>query len=323
MQGRDAEQVLQWLCTADVAVPIGRTVYTGVLNARGTYEADVTVTRVAHDQYLWVTGAASVVRDRDWITRHVGADQQVSVTDVTGAYAVLGVMGPGSRALLQSLSRADFSDDAFPFSTSREVDLGYCTVRATRITYVGELGWELYVPAEFAVSVFDLLVVGRRGHGLANAGYYAINALRLEKGYRAFGTELTPDYNPVEAGLLFATKLKTDIPFLGREAVEAARSAGVRRRLVSFVLSDPDVMMWGGELLLRDGLGTGQVTSAAFGTTVGSCVGLAYVWRRDGEIVTPEYLEGGEWQVDAGGVRVGVAVSLKAPYDPTSERIRS
>ena len=323
VQGRDAEVVLQWLCTADVAVPIGRTVYTGVLNARGTYEADVTVTRIAHDQYLWVTGAASAVRDRDWITRHVGADQQVSVTDVTGAYAVLGLMGPGSRALLQSLSRADLGNEAFPFSTSQEIDLGYCTVRATRITYVGELGWELYVPAEFAVSVFDLLTSAGAEHGLANAGYYAINALRLEKGYRAFGTELTPDYNPVEAGLLFATKLKTDIPFLGREAVEAARAAGVHRRLVSFVVEDPAVMMWGGELLLRDGLGTGQVTSAAFGTTVGSCVGLAYVWRRDGGVVTPDYLDGGDWAVNVGGVRVGVSVSLKAPYDPTSARIRS
>jgi 4-methylaminobutanoate oxidase (formaldehyde-forming) len=323
VQGRDAEAVLQWLCTADVAVPIGRTVYTGVLNARGTYEADVTVTRIAHDQYLWVTGAASPVRDRDWIMRHVSADQQVSVTDVTGAYAVLGVMGPGSRGLLQSLSRADLGDEAFPFGTSQEIDLGYCTVRATRITYVGELGWELYVPAEFAVSVFDLLTSAGAQHGLTNAGYYAINALRLEKGYRAFGAELTPDYNPVEAGLLFATKLKTDIPFLGREAVEAARAAGVRRRLVSFVVEDPAVMMWGGELLLRDGLGTGQVTSAAFGTTVGSCVGLAYVWRRDGEVVTPDYLEGGDWAVNVGGVRVGVSVSLKAPYDPTSARIRS
>jgi heterotetrameric sarcosine oxidase gamma subunit len=323
VQGRDAEAVLQWLCTADVAVPIGRTVYTGVLNARGTYEADVTVTRIAHDQYLWVTGAGSPVRDRDWITRHVSADQQVSVTDVTGAYAVLGVMGPGSRGLLQSLSRADLGNEAFPFGTSQEIDLGYCTVRATRITYVGELGWELYVPAEFAVSVFDLLTSAGAEHGLANAGYYAINALRLEKGYRAFGAELTPDYNPVEAGLLFATKLKTDIPFLGREAVGAARAAGVRRRLVSFVVEDPAVMMWGGELLLRDGLGTGQVTSAAFGTTVGSCVGLAYVWRRDGEVVTPDYLEGGDWAVNVGGVRVGVSVSLKAPYDPTSARIRS
>ncbi len=323
VQGRDAEAVLQWLCTADVAVPIGRTVYTGALNARGTYEADVTVTRIAHDAYLWVTGAASVVRDRDWIVRHTADDQQVSVTDVTGAYAVLGVMGPRSRDLLQSLSRAEFSNGAFPFGTSQEVDLGYCTVRATRVTYVGELGWELYVPAEFAVSVFDLLSSAGEAFGIANAGYYAINAMRLEKGYRAYGPELNPDYNPVEAGLLFATKLKTDIPFLGREAVEAARAAGVRRRLVSFAVDDPAVMMWGGELLLRDGVGTGQVTSAAFGTATGSCVGLAYVWRPDGGVVTPEYLAEGEWQVNVGGTRVGASVSLKAPYDPTSERIRS
>ena len=322
VQGHDAETVLQWLCTADVAVPVGRTVYTGVLNARGTYEADVTVTRIALDQYLWVTGAASVVRDRDWITRHVSADQQVSVTDVTGAYAVLGVMGPSSRALLSSVSRADFSDAAFPFGSSREVDLGYCTVRATRLTYVGELGWELYVPAEFAVSVVELLTSAGTDVGLANAGYYAINALRLEKGYRAFGTELTPDYNPVEAGLLFATKLKTDIPFLGREAVEAARAAGVRRRLLSFTLEDPEPMMWGGELLLRDGVGTGQVTSAAFGTTVGSCVGLAYVWRPDGGVVTKDYWESGTWEVNVGGQRVPARVATSAPYDPTSERVR-
>jgi 4-methylaminobutanoate oxidase (formaldehyde-forming) len=294
-----------------------------VLNARGTYEADVTVTRVAHDTYLWVTGAASAVRDLDWIVRHVREDQQVSVTDVTSSYAVLGVMGPASRELLQSVSRGDFGNEAFPFGTSQEVDLGYCTVRATRVTYVGELGWELYVPAEFAVGVLELLSEAGAAFGLAHAGYYAINALRLEKGYRAFGPELNPDYNPVEAGLLFATKLKADIPFLGREAVEAAHSAGVRRRLVSFVVDDPEVMMWGGELLLRDGLGTGQVTSAAFGTTTGACVGLAYVWRPDGEIVTPDYLADGSWQVNVGGALVAARVSLKAPYDPASERIRS
>ncbi|HEX2704309.1 MAG TPA: FAD-dependent oxidoreductase, partial [Candidatus Lustribacter sp.] len=277
VQGRDAEAVLQWLCTADVAVPVGRTVYTGVLNARGTYEADVTLTRLAHDCFLWVTGAASPVRDHDWVVRHVGAGQHVAVTDVTGAYAVLGLMGPRSRTLLQSLSRADLAHEALPFGSSREIDLGYCTVRATRITYVGELGYELYVPAEFAVSVFELLTEAGAGLGLANAGHYAINALRLEKGYRAFGAELTPDYTPVEAGLLFATKLGTGIPFLGRSALVAAKAAGPRRRLVSFLLDDPDAMMWGGELLRRDGLGSGQVTSAAYATTLGACVGLAYV----------------------------------------------
>jgi len=323
IQGRDVEALLQWLCTNDVAVPVGRTVYTGVLNARGTYEADVTLTRLAQDEYLWVTSSGSVIRDRDWIERHIAADQHVSVSDVTSAWAVLGVMGPGSRDLLQSLSRSDFSNESFPFGTSREVDLGYSTVRATRITYVGELGWELYVPAEFAVGVFTMLQEAGAEVGLRNGGYYAINALRLEKGYRAFGTELTPDYNPVEAGLMFAVKLRTDIPFLGRAAVEAAKADGVRRRLVSFLLDDPEAMMWGGELLLRDGAGTGQVTSAAYGTTLGRCVGLAYVWRQDGGLVTNEYLETGAWSINVSGTVIGCTVQLAAPYDPKSERIRS
>ena len=323
VSGRDATTLLQWLCTADIDCAVGRAVYTGVLNERGTYEADVTVTRIAHDEYLWITGSASVNRDRDWISRHIGPEQQVSVTDVTGASAVFGVMGPRSRELLQSLSSADLSNEAFPFATSREIDLGMSTVRATRITYVGELGWELTVPAEFAVGVFELLAEAGSEFGLANAGYYAINALRLEKGYRAFGTELNPDYGPVEAGLLFATKLKTNIDFLGRKAVETAKASGVRRRLVSFILDDAHAMMWGGELLLRDGVGAGQVTSAAFGTTIGSCVGLAYVWRPDGAVVTPDWINEGTWQVNIGGTVVSMRVQLGAPYDPKSERVRS
>ena len=248
--GRDAEQVLQWLCTADVAVAPGRTVYTGMLNAHGTYEADITVTRLSADEFLLVSSAATTERDKDHITRRMPAGAHASLVDVTSAYAVYGVMGPRSRELLSLLSRSDLSDEAFPFGSSREIDLGYATVRATRITYVGELGWELYVPAEFAVGAYEDLMTAGAGLGVANAGYYAIESLRLEKAYRAFGRELTPDYNPAEAGLLFACKLKKDIPFLGREAVEQARAAGPRRRLVSLVLADvgQDTMIWGGEL---------------------------------------------------------------------------
>src|SRR5262249_789181 len=171
-------------------------------------------------------------------------------------------MGPRSRGLLAAVSPADLSDEAFPFRASREIDLGYFTVRATRITYVGELGWELYVPCEFAVGGYELLSAAGARCGLVNAGYYAIEAMRLAKGYRAFGRELTPDYNPVEAGLLFACKLGTGIPFAGREAVEKAKADGPRRRLVSLVLDDPGIVMWGGELILRDGVAAGQVTSA-------------------------------------------------------------
>ena len=231
-------------------------------------------------------------------------------------------MGPRSRDLLSRLSRADLSDEAFPFGTSREIDLGYATVRATRITYVGELGWELYVPAEFAVGAYEDLIAAGAGLGLVNAGYYAIESLRLEKAYRAFGRELTPDYNPVEAGLLFACKLKTDIGFLGREAVERARAAGPRRRLVSLVLADPAAMIWGGELVLRDGVAVGQVTSGAWGETLGACVALAYVRHPDGEVLTPDLVRAGEYQVNVGGRRYPAAVSLRPPFDPASDRIR-
>src|SRR5260370_644230 len=214
--GPDAEQALQWLCTADIGVPPGRTVYTGMLNTRGTYEADITVTRLSADEFLLVSSAATTERDKDHITRRIPADRRASLVDVTSAYAVYGVMGPRSRELLSLVSRSDFSDEAFGFGASREIDLGYATVRATRITYVGELGWELQVPAEFAVGAYEDLMAAGASLGLVNAGYYAIESMRLEKAYRAFRRALTPHYNPVEAGLLFACKLRTDIAFLGR-----------------------------------------------------------------------------------------------------------
>src|SRR5688572_25918462 len=242
LQGPDATSALQRLCTNDVDVAVGRIVYTQMLNPRGGIECDLTVTRLGVDAYLVVTIAAAAGHDADWIRRGL-AGARVSLTDVTSAYTVLGVMGPRSRELLSRLTPADLSTSAFPFGTTREIELGYATVRATRITYVGELGWELYVPTEFAVGVYEDLMAAGAVLGVAKGGYYAIESMRLEKGYRAFGRELTPDYNPVEAGLLFACKLKTDIAFLGREAVEKAKAAGAKRRLVSFLAGDPEAMM--------------------------------------------------------------------------------
>jgi len=307
---------LQWLCTADVDVAPGRVVYTGMLNARGTYEADITVTRLGAEEFLIYSSAASTERDLDHLRRRLPAP--VAVVDVTGAYAVFGVMGPSSRALLSSVSSADLSGDGFPFGTSREIDLGYATVRATRLTYVGELGFEVSVTAEEAPGVYEQLIRA----GAANAGYYAIESLRLEKGYRAFGRELTPDYNPVEAGLLFACKLKTPVGFLGRDAVERARAEGPRQRLVSVVLDDQDVLAWGGELLLRDGEPAGLVTSAAWGAALGASVGLAYARRPDGGTVAPDWLRSGRWQVNVGGQVCEARVSLRAPFDPDGERVR-
>ena len=320
--GRDAEQALQWLCTADVGVEPGRTVYTGMLNARGTYEADITVTRLSAHEFLLVSSAASTERDKDHITRRMPAGCHASLADVTSAYAVYGVMGPRSRELLSRLSRSDFSDKAFPFSTSREIDLGYATVRATRITYVGELGWELYVPAEFAVGAYEDLMDAGAGLGLVNAGYYAIESMRLEKAHRAFGRELTADYNPVEAGLTFACKLNTDISFLGREPVEKARADGLRRRLVSLVLPDPDVMIWGGELVLRNGIAVGQVTSGAWGETVAGCVGLAYIRHPDGDVLTRDMVRAGSYQVNVNGRLYPATIHLRPPYDPEGERVK-
>ncbi len=333
--GPEALTALQWLCTADVDVPPGRTVYTGMLNAAGRYEADITVTRLTADQFLIFSGAASTERDLDHIGRRLAAGGSggssprastaagsgTQIVDVTSAYAVYGVMGPRSRELLSRISRADLSCEAFGFGQSRQIDLGYATVRATRLTYVGELGWELCVPAEFAVGVYEDLMAAGADLGAVNAGYYAIESLRLEKAYRAFGRDLTPDYGPVEAGLLFACKLKTDIGFLGRDAVEKARAAGPRQRLVSIVLDDPGVMMWGGELLLRDGTAAGLVTSAAWGATIGASVGMAYVRHQGADVVTPDYLRSGRYQVNVGGQVCGARVSLRAPFDPDGEKV--
>jgi heterotetrameric sarcosine oxidase gamma subunit len=322
MVGSDAEAALQWLCTADVGVEVGKSVYTGMLNERGTYESDVTVTRTGADEFLIISSAATTERDKDHIRKSMPAGTNASLVDVTSSYAVFGVMGPRSRDLLATLTTADLSDTAFPFSTSRQISLGYATVRATRITYVGELGWELYVPAEFAVGVYEDLQRAGARFGAAPGGYYAIESLRLEKGYRAFGRELTPSENPVEAGLLFACKLTTDIAFLGREAVEKARAEGPRRKLVGFRVDGPDAMLWGGELVMRDGAVAGQVTSAAWGQSIGSCVGLAYVRAADGSIINADWVKAGSYEVNVGGRLYPISVSLRPLYDPTNERIR-
>ncbi|EAP97655.1 putative dehydrogenase protein [Janibacter sp. HTCC2649] len=315
--GADAASTLQWLCTADVDVPVGRTVYTAMLNARGTYEADVTVTRVGAQEFLVVSSAATTDRDLDWMRRHAPIGAAVTVTDLTSAMAVFGVMGPRSRELLSALSPDDFSDTAFPFATSRDVRLGRATVRATRITYVGELGWELYVPTDLAAGVFG----GVGGVEVVPAGYYAIEAMRLEKGYRAFARELTTDWGPVEAGLTFACKLRTSIDFLGREEVERAKARGPERRVASVVVADPTAYLWGGELVLRDGLPAGQVTSAGWGAALGRSVGLALVGDRASGTATADWIASGRWQVDLAGERLDAQVTLRPPFDPDSLRL--
>jgi 4-methylaminobutanoate oxidase (formaldehyde-forming) len=323
VRGPDAEAALQYLCAGDVAVPPGRTVYTPLLNDRGGYEADVTVTRLRWDEYLLVTSSAQGIHDLDLLRRGLPAGLHAEFFDVTSSYAVLSVMGPRSRALLDGLSSSDFGAASFPFGHSRDVDLSGLTVRATRLTYVGELGWELYVPSEMAVAAFERLTEAGQEAAPQLAGYYAIESLRLEKGYRAFGRELGPDTSPVEAGLGFTCKLGTAIPFRGREAVEKHKAQGVSRRLVSLVVSDPAAYAWGGELLLRDDEPAGFASSAAFGHTLGRTVLLGYVERRDGGRADRAWISQGRYQVAIGGELHAASVSLKPPYDPSGMRIRA
>jgi glycine cleavage system aminomethyltransferase T len=323
VRGADAEAALQFLCSNDVAVPPGRTVYTALLNDRGGYEADVTVTRIRWNEYLLVTSSAQGVHDIDLLRRGAPSGLHVEFFDVTSSYAVLSVMGPRSRALLSTLSGDDFSGEAFAFGASREVDLGGLTVRATRLTYVGELGWELYVPSEVAAAAFERLTDPANAVSPKLAGYYAIESLRLEKAYRAFGRELSPDTTPVEAGLSFACKLGTSIPFRGRDVVERQKAEGVSRRMVSLTVADPDAYAWGGELLLRDDEPAGFASSAAYGHTVGRTVLLGYIERRDGGVADRDWLGEGRYQVAIGGERYDATMSLRPPYDPAGERIRA
>ena len=322
LEGPDAEAVLQLLCANDVAVAPGRMVYTGMLNERGGFESDLTVTRLGADAYLIVTGSAQTTRDAHWIRRHIPDGARAALTDVTGAYAVLGVMGPRSRDLLSRLTRADLSNAAFPFAASREIWLGRALVRASRITYVGELGWELYVPVEFAAGVYDALHAAGAGDlGLADAGYYAIESLRVEKAYRAWGRELTTDDTPLEAGLGFAVRFDKAAPFIGREALLAQRAGPLAKRLVSFVLDDPEALPLGDEPIWSDGRIVGSTSSAAYGHTLGRAVAMGYVTRSAG--VDAAYLSRARFEIEIAGDRFAARGSLKAPYDPDGLRVKS
>ncbi len=327
VQGPDAWLALQWLVANEVPSSPGATVYTGMLNERGGYESDFTITCIDDGQYMVVTSSASAVRDRDLIERELRRrNLRCTVTDVTPMFAMLAVMGPRSRELMQRVSTARFDNASFPFGTSQEIDVGYATARATRLTYVGELGWELYVPVEFAVGVYEQLLDAGRDLGLANAGYYAIDSLRLEKGYRAWGRELTPEINPFEAGLSFAARLDKDGGFRGQAALVALKGAGgaaaVKRRVVSIVVEAPHTNLWGNELILRDGEAVGFVTSAAFGHTIGKPVALGIVSNSNGP-ANADWLQAGRYEIDLAGERYSAAVSLKAPYDPESRRVKN
>jgi 4-methylaminobutanoate oxidase (formaldehyde-forming) len=320
LQGDDAEAVLNRVSTNDVAVAPGQVVYTQWLNERGGIEADLTVTRLAEDQYLIITAAASQGRDFYWLRNRIPAGCHAVLTDVTSGWTVLSVMGPQSRALLQSLSTDNLSNDAFPFGASREIDLGYARVRATRISYVGELGWELYIPAEFAPGVFDAIFEDGSAYGLRLAGYHALNSLRIEKGYRHWGHDITNEDTPLESGLGFTVKWDKTGGFIGREALGKHRNAPLKRRLVQFLLEDAEPMLYHEEPIWRDGIRVGRTTSGMYGHTLGGSIGLGYVEHPEG--VDREFITSGRFELEVAGKRFSATASLRPMYDPAGVKIK-
>jgi 4-methylaminobutanoate oxidase (formaldehyde-forming) len=319
--GAGSERALSWICANRVDVPPGRVVYTQMLNARGGIECDLTVTRLAADAFYLVTGTAFATHDFDWIDRNAPQGLDAKLIDVTSAFAVLPLMGPRARDLLQLATEDDVSNAGLPFGSSREVRIAGAPLRALRVTYVGELGFELHVTSEFSLTVFDALIEAGGRFELALAGYRAIESLRLEKGYRAWGSDIGPDHTPLEAGLGFAVKLGSDQPFLGREALERQRREGLRKRLGCFTVDDPGVVLLGRETILRDGAPVGWLTSGGFGHTLGRPIGYGYV--RNAEGVTPEWVRSGRYELEVATERVPATLHLGPLYDPESERIRS
>ena len=321
LQGADAEAVLQRLCANDVAVPLGEVVYTQMLNERGGIEADLTVTRLTEDSFFIVTIAASQIRDFHWIRRNIADGERAVLTDLTSAYSVLGVMGPKSRDLLSRLTPDDLSNAAFPFGTAREIDLAYARVRAMRMTFVGELGWEIHIPTEFTTAVYDAIVGEGIAFGLRHAGYHALDSLRLEKAYRHWGHDIGPTDTPLEAGLGFAVAFSKPPGFIGRDALSRQRDAGIRRRLLTFVLEDTQQPLFHNEPISRGAEVAGRVTSGGFGHTIGAPIGLGYVSLRDGSNAAA--LLGESFQIEIAGQRVAARAHLAAPYDPKNLASRS
>ena len=324
VQGRDALRFLNQLCCNEIDVPVGRIVYTQWTNEAGGIEADLTITRRAEAEF-WVVCSDTVHRHVEtWMRRHCPDGAHATITDVTSAYAMLTIQGPHSRALLADLTTASVANADFPYLTSREIEIGYSRVIATRVTYLGELGWELYVPTEHAMDVYDRLVGAGSDHGLAHAGLQALGSLRLEKAYRDFGHDIGNLDTPFEAGLGFAVKLEKPGGFIGRDALAAQKELGLpRRRLVQFLLKDSEPLVHHGEVILLDGVGVGTIRAGAFGHTLGASVALGYVELADRQPITRDLVKSGSWEIEVAGERHPAMASLQPLYDPKGERIRS
>ncbi len=321
LKGPDAEAALSWIAANDVAKPVGSLIYTQMLNDRGGIQCDLTVARIAEDEYYIVTGTGFATHDFDWIGRNIPDELNAQLVDITSSNTVLSLMGPRARDILQAVTRDDVSNEAFPFATTKVIGIAGCPVRALRVTYVGELGWELHLPVEYATAVYDRLMEAGQPHSLVNAGYRAIETLRLEKGYRAWAADIGPDHTPVEAGLGWAAKTNKNIAFKGRDAILAQKADGVKKMLACFTVDDPDVILLGRETIYRNGQRAGWLTSAGYGYTVGKNIGYGYV--RNSQGVDAAYVTGGDYELEVATERVPAQVHLKPLYDPGMERIKA
>ncbi|WNC72005.1 FAD-dependent oxidoreductase [Thalassotalea psychrophila] len=320
VQGIDAESFLNRICANNVSVKPGRLVYTQWLNEDGGIEADLTVTRIANDDYLVVTSGETETKDFYWLKNHLPEDANCYLTNVTSGMAVISIMGPNARNLLQSMTPNDLSNEAFPFATSQEVELGYAFVRASRITFVGELGWELYIPTEFAQNVYDEIIKAGEPFGLVHAGYHALNSLRIEKGYRHWGHDIMDEDTPIEAGLGFAVKYDKPGGFIGRDALLKQKQSTCTKKLVQFLLEDPEPMLYHNEPIYCNGEIKGYVRSGMYGHTLGGAVALGYI--EDPAGVDKEYIDNAKFEIEVAGVRYKAKASLRPMYDPTMAKIK-
>ena len=313
-KGRDALAVLQRLCANELDVPVGRMVYTAMLNERGGFESDLTITRLGEDAFFILTGSGQATRDASWIERHLDPSEFAVLVDVTSAFSVISLMGPKSEALLARLSPDDLTKAALPFSMTAEIDVGYARVRAARMSYVGGPGYEMVVPTDQCVTLYDALWSAGESFGLKDAGYYTIDALRIEAGRRAWGPELSPDESPWEAGLAYAVKMDKAAPFIGRAALAKQRGTGIRKRLVMFAFDDSRAFPWGGEPILMDGRNVGELTSAGHSRKFGRAIAMGYARAgADEPPLSDERILAARYVVDIAGTAFTVTPHIKLP----------
>ena len=321
VQGRDACALLNRLSCNDVDVEPGRIVYTAWVNEKGGFEADLTVTRLGAQEFKVVVGENSHGHTEMRMRRHIGENEFVTIYDATAGITQINIHGPKARMLMETVTTADISNEAFPFMTCQEIDIGYWNVLAYRVTYVGELGWELHVPAIHAVQVYDLLVEAGKAFGLLNAGMQTLNSLRLEKAYRDFGVDVDNTDNPIEAGLGFAVKLDKPDGFIGRDALAAVKARGIpHNRMLQFLLKDPEPLLYGNELIHLNGKAVGYLQVGGYGHSLGGAVGIGFA-ELD-EPLTAEIVNTGDWQIDVAGKHIKAQASLRSLYDPKMERIK-